>query len=85
MWQFWATVKSLFSNKIKSVENIVFSENGVLKTDEEILVNIFNNFFVNIIPNLGKRLNMNSLTPLIINKIQSKMLFENMRITPVLF
>ena len=46
MWQFWATVKSLFSNKIKSVENIVFSENGVLKTDEEILANIFNNFFV---------------------------------------
>ena len=78
-------MKPLFSNKIKSVEKIVFSENGVLITDEEVVVNIFNNFFVNIVPNQGKRLNMNSLTPLIIHKIQSKMLFENMRITPVLF
>ena len=28
--KFWATVKPLFSNKIKSVENIVLSANGVL-------------------------------------------------------
>ena len=51
--KFWATVKPLLSNKIKSVENIVLSENGVLKKDEEKVADIFNNFFVNIVPNLG--------------------------------
>ena len=50
---FWATVKPLFSNKIKSVENIVLSENGVLIKDEEEIANVFNNFFMNILPNLG--------------------------------
>ena len=50
--EFWTTVKPLFSNKIKSVENIVLSENGVLIKDEEEVANIFNNFFVNILPNL---------------------------------
>ena len=50
---FQATVKPPFSNKIKSVENIVLSENGVLIKDEEKVANIFNNFFVNIVPNLG--------------------------------
>ena len=51
--KFWTTVKPLFSNKIKSVENIVLSENGVLIKDEEEVANIFNIFFVNIVPNLG--------------------------------
>ena len=50
---FLIVVKPLFSNKIKSVENIVLSKNGVLIKDEEKLANIFNNFFVNIVPNLG--------------------------------
>ena len=50
--KFWTTVKPLFSNKIKSVENIVLSENGVLIKDEKV-VDIFHNFFVNIVPNLG--------------------------------
>ena len=72
--KFWATVKPLFSNKIKSVENIVLSENGKLIKDEEEVANIFNDFFAN----------MNLLTSLIIHKIQSKTLFANMRITPVL-
>ena len=51
----WATVKPLFSNKIKSAENIVLSENGKLIKDEEEVVNIFNDFFVNILPSLGIR------------------------------
>ena len=33
--------------------NIVFSEYGALTKDEEKVANIFNNFFVNIVPNLG--------------------------------
>ena len=51
--KFWATVKPLFSNKIKSVENIVLKRNGALINDEEEVANIFNNSFVNIVPNLG--------------------------------
>ena len=51
--KFWTAVKPLFSNKIKSVENIVLSKNGVLIKDEEKVAIIFNNFFVNIVPNLG--------------------------------
>ena len=37
------------------VENIVLSKNGVLIKDEEKVANIFNNFFVDIVPNLGKK------------------------------
>ena len=51
--RFSATVKPLFSNKTKSAENIVISENGVLIKDEEEVANIFNNFFVSIVSNLG--------------------------------
>ena len=51
----WATVKPLFFNKIKSAENIVLSENGKLIKDEEEVANIFNDFFLNIVPNLGIR------------------------------
>ena len=50
---FWTTVKPLFSNKIKSVKNIVLSENGVLIKGKEKVANIFNNFLVNIVPNLS--------------------------------
>ena len=45
--KFWATVKPLFSNKIKSTEYITLEEN-----DKE-LARIFNEFFVDIVPNLG--------------------------------
>ena len=38
---------------MKLTENIVLSENGTLIKDEEEVANIFNNFFVNILPNLG--------------------------------
>ena len=48
---FWAIFKPLVSNKIKLVENIVLSENGALIKDGEEVANIFNNFFVNIVPN----------------------------------
>ena len=51
--KFWASVKALFSNKINLAENIVLCENGKLIKDEEEVANIFNNFFVNIKPNLG--------------------------------
>ena len=43
--KFWATVKFLFSNKIKLAENIVLSENRKLTKHEEV-ANIFNDFFL---------------------------------------
>ena len=51
--KFWTTVKPLFSNKIKWAENIVSSEKGILIKDEVEVANIFKDFFVNIVPNLG--------------------------------
>ena len=50
---FWTMVRPLFCNKIKSVENITLDENGKLVRDEKELANIFNDFFVNTVPNLG--------------------------------
>ena len=49
----WTTVEPLFCNKIKSVEYITLDGNGKLVRDEKEVANVFNNFFVNIVPNLG--------------------------------
>ena len=51
--KFWATVKPLFSNKIKSTEYITLEENGKIITNDKELARIFNKFFVNIVANLG--------------------------------
>ena len=51
--KFWTTVKLVFCNKLRSVENIALNENGKLVRDEKEVANIFNDFFVNIVPNLG--------------------------------
>ena len=56
--KFWATAKSLFSNKIKSTEYITLEENGKIISNDKELARIFNEFFVNIVPNLG--INTNS-------------------------
>ena len=55
--KFWATVKPLFSNKIKSTEYIKIEENGRIISNDKELAGIFDNFFVNIIPNLGININ----------------------------
>ena len=39
--KFWTTVKPLFCNKIKSVENITLDENGKLVRDKKEVANIF--------------------------------------------
>ena len=51
--KFWATVKPFFSNKIKSTECITLEENGKIISIDKELARIFNDFFVNIVPNLG--------------------------------
>ena len=39
--KFWAAVKSLFSNKIKSAENIFVDESGEIVRDEVEVANVF--------------------------------------------
>ena len=51
--KFWGTVKPLFSNKVRSNDNITLNENDLLIRNEYKIANIFNTFFVNIVPNLG--------------------------------
>ena len=51
--KFWGTVKPLFSNKVRSNDYITLNENDLLIRNEYKLANIFNTFFVNIVPNLG--------------------------------
>ena len=40
--KFWATVKPLFSNKIKSAENIFLDESGEIIRNEVKVANVFN-------------------------------------------
>ena len=51
--KFCTTVKPLFCNKIKSVENITLYQNSKLVREEKEVANIFNDFFVSTVPNLG--------------------------------
>ena len=55
--KFWATVKPLFSSKIKSTEHITLEENGKIISNDKKFARIFNEFFVNIVPNLGIKTN----------------------------
>ena len=51
--KFWGTVKPLFSNKVRSNDYITLNENDLLIRNEYKIANIFNTFFVNIVPSLG--------------------------------
>ena len=50
--KFRATVKPLFSNKIKSTENIYLDESEEIIRNEKEVANVFNKYFVNIVPNI---------------------------------
>ena len=50
---FWGTLKPLFSNKVRSNDYITLKENDLLIRNEYKIANVFNTFFVNIVPNLG--------------------------------
>ena len=50
--KFWATVKSLFSNKIKSAENIFLDESGQIIRNE-VKADVFNKYFVNMVTSMG--------------------------------
>ena len=51
--KFWQTVKPLFSNKVKAKTVIKLVENDETVDDEAKLAKIFNEYFVNIVKNLG--------------------------------
>ena len=51
--KFWATVKPLFSNKIKLAENIFLDEPVEIIINEVKVANVFNKYFVNMVPSMG--------------------------------
>ena len=51
--KFRATLKLLFSNKIESTEYITLEENGKNISNDKELARMFNELFLNIVPNLG--------------------------------
>ena len=79
--KFWATVKPLFSNKIKSAENVYLDGSGEIIRNEKEVANVCNKYFLNIVPNImGITNNHNLLSDLdtpndpiekVINKYQS--------------
>ena len=51
--KFWKRVKPLFGNKIKGNPNITLVENNDLIADQKSLAETFNDYFVNVVSNLG--------------------------------
>ena len=62
--KYWATVKPLFSNKIKSTEHITLEENEKIINNDKELARIFNEFFVNTVPNIRISTNHNERDPI---------------------
>ena len=78
--KFWKVVKPLFSNKVKARNTITLMEENVLITDELKLANIFNDFFVNIVANLGittQRFQETDMNNPIIKAISHRMAAKN--------
>ena len=50
---FWYTVKQLFSDKINHKETINIIGHGVTLTNNEVIAEVFNNYFCNIVKNLS--------------------------------
>lgn len=51
--KFWGSVKPLFSSKVRWNIHITLNENHQLIRNEYQIGNIFNNFFIKIVPSLG--------------------------------
>ena len=50
--KFWKNVKPIFGNKNKENKTIVLKEGNEMIPDDGNLVQIFNEYFVNIVPSL---------------------------------
>ena len=59
--KFWGTVKPLSSNKVRSNTCITLNEDKKLIKNEYHIANIFNTFFLEIVPNLGIKVDERSL------------------------
>ena len=51
--KFWKRIKPLSGNKISGNPNIALVENNDLITDEKSLAETFNDYFVNVVSNIG--------------------------------
>ena len=51
--KFWKTVKPMFSDKVKQTQNISLVENENIITDHKEVAQTFNQFFINVVPNLN--------------------------------
>ena len=60
--KFLGTVKSLFSNKVRSNDYITLNKNDLLVRNEYKIANIFNTFFVDILLNLGIKIDQQCLS-----------------------
>ena len=60
--KFLGTVKSLFSNKVRSNDYITVNKNDLLVRNEYKIANIFNTFFVDILLNLGIKIDQQCLS-----------------------
>ena len=49
----WSSVKPLFQNELSSNAHIILNEKDQMITNEHKLANVFNNFPVHIVLNLG--------------------------------
>ena len=52
--KFWATAKPLFSNKRKFTEYVTLERNGKIISNDKEVARSFYEFFVNIVPYLGR-------------------------------
>ena len=50
---FWKTVKSVFGNKLKTCNTTTLIKKSTVITSEKVLAKMFDELFVNIVPNLG--------------------------------
>ena len=51
--KFWKNIKPFFSEKQKQLNKIILIENELIVSDDKQLSEIFNNFFIETIPNFG--------------------------------
>ena len=61
--KFWRTVKPMFSDKIQASTAITLLENDELVSDNKVVANIFNNYFVRITDSLNIPTVSENLTP----------------------
>ena len=54
---FWKKIKPFFSDKGLQTNNIILKDKKRLVTDSSIIVNTFNNYFINIANTLNLNLN----------------------------